>query len=306
MLGFSTWAFGGVAAGTGPFLVLLYTWAALHFSRALVCALVVPATLAYLVPLIVTGQPPAVLGSGFILLPVALGIALLVQAQAQHLRAERERLARLEQWRGSLISTLAHDVRSPLATVQMTLEELKNTSAAEVRPMLDAAIRQTGRIARLATGLLDLSRIEATGTLRLNRQWLPAGDLVREALSYVRPDGVTVDIDAGLTIWVDPERFEQIVVNLVANALRYGQPPVTVRAAADGPVVRIEVRDHGPGVPEELRPRLFTRFGVGGPDGTGLGLWIVRQLAEAHGGAAHYEPAGPGARFVITVTAGPR
>jgi signal transduction histidine kinase len=128
---------------------------------------------------------------------------------------------------------------------------------------------------------------------------------VREALSYVRPDGVTVDIDAGLMIWVDPERFEQIVVNLVANALRYGQPPVTVRTAADGPVARVEVQDHGAGVPEEVRARLFTRFGVGGPDGTGLGLWIVRQLAEAHGGAASYHPAGPGARFVVTFAAGP-
>jgi signal transduction histidine kinase len=166
--------------------------------------------------------------------------------------------------------------------------------------MLDAAIRQTGRIARLANGLLDLSRIEATGTLRLSRQSAPAGALVREALSYVRAAGVEVEIDDELVICVDPERFEQIVVNLVGNALRYGQPPIVVRAAADGPVHRVEVRDHGPGVPDDARARLFTRFGTADPDGTGLGLWIVRQLAEAHGGAAHYEPARPGARFVVT------
>jgi signal transduction histidine kinase len=303
VLGFATWAFGGVAAGTGPFLVLLYTWAALHFTRAVVVALVPPATLAYLVPLIVTGQPPQVLGSGFILLPVALGIALLVQAQAQHLRNDRERLARLEQWRASLISTLAHDVRSPLATVHTTLEELKDGATGDTAGMLDAALRQTGRISRLATGLLDLSRIETTGTLRLNRQWAPAGDLVRDALSYVRGAGVAVEVDDDLRIWVDAERFEQIVVNLVGNALRYGAAPVVVRARAAGAAVRLEVEDHGPGVPEPVRARLFTRFGAGDPDGTGLGLWIVRQLAEAHGGEAFYEDGAPGARFVVTVPA---
>lgn len=303
VLGFSTWAFGGLAVGTGPFLVLMYTWVALHYTRAIVVALLPPATLAYLLPLIVTGQPPQILGSGFILLPVALAIALLVQAQAQHLREDRERLARLEQWRASLISTLAHDVRSPLATVTMTLEELRDGAGAETAGLLDAAIRQTGRIARLATGLLDLSRIETTGTLRLDRQLLPAADLVRDALAYVRGPGVAVEADDGLRVLVDPERFEQIVVNLVGNALRYGAAPVVVRVRAAGAAVRLEVEDQGPGVRPELRPRLFTRFGAGGSDGTGLGLWIVRQLAEAHGGGAHYEDGAAGARFVVTVPA---
>jgi signal transduction histidine kinase len=169
--------------------------------------------------------------------------------------------------------------------------------------MLDAAIRQTGRISRLATGLLDLSRIEATGALRLNRQWAPAGELVRDALSYVRGSGVVVDVDDDLRICVDTERFEQIVVNLVGNALRYGAAPVVVRARAAGAAVRLEVEDHGPGVRAEVRSRLFTRFGVGEPDGTGLGLWIVRQLAEAHGGEAHYEDGERGARFVVTIPA---
>jgi signal transduction histidine kinase len=171
--------------------------------------------------------------------------------------------------------------------------------------MLDAALRQTARIAHLADGLLDLDRIDSSGHLHLDRKVTPARDLVCDALTYVRTDAdVTVDIDETMTIDVDPQRFEQIVVNLVGNALRYGRPPVVVTLTRDGPDDRLEVRDHGPGIPESLRPRLFGQFAVGGPAGVGLGLWIVRQLAEAHGGQAAAEPRDPGVAMVITFPAG--
>src|SRR4051812_40515359 len=75
VLGLATWSFGGVVTGTGPFLVLLYAWAALHFPRWILLAYLVPATLAYDVPLILTGQPPIVLGSAVVVLPVALTVA---------------------------------------------------------------------------------------------------------------------------------------------------------------------------------------------------------------------------------------
>ncbi|BCJ50861.1 hypothetical protein Asp14428_23360 [Actinoplanes sp. NBRC 14428] len=303
VLGFSTWAFGGVATGTGPFLVLLYTWAALHFSRRILLALLPAAAVAYVVPLIVTDQPAAVLGSALILLPVALAVALLVEAQARHLRDDRERLSRIERWRAAMIGTLAHDVRSPLTTVQMTLEELQDGATGHTARMLAAALRQTSRIDRLATGLLDLNRIDTTGQLHLDRALTPARDAVTAALSYVSSADVRVQVDEDLRLWVDPERFEQILINLVGNALRYGDPPVAVRITTTNGIDRLEVRDHGPGVPENLRPRLFTRFGVGDPRGVGLGLWIVRELAHAHGGEASYEPAHPGARMIVTFPA---
>jgi len=303
VLGFSTWAFGGVAAGTGPFLVLLYTWAALHFSRRVLIALIPPATAAYVVPLVVTGQPPVVLSSALILLPVAVAVALLVEAQARHLRDDRARLERIERWRAAMVGALAHDVRSPLATVQMTLEELAQDATGSSARMLEAALRQTARIARLATGLLDLNRIDTTGHLRLDLQPVPARSAVLDALSYVKSEGIEIRIDEHRTLHVDRERFEQIVVNLVGNALRYGRPPVVVTVTGDGVTDRLEVRDHGPGIPAELRSRLFTRFGVGGAEGVGLGLWIVLQLARAHGGDARHEAALPGARMVVTFPA---
>ncbi|GAA0499949.1 hypothetical protein Ade02nite_92880 [Paractinoplanes deccanensis] len=303
VLGLSTWSFGGVAAGTGPFLVLLYTWAALHFPRWILLAYVVPAGVAYLLPLVLTHRPPEVLSSALVLLPVAVAIALLVEAQARHLRDDRERLARIESWQSAMMSTLAHDVRSPLATVQFALEMLAEDADADGRRTADAALRQTDRIRRLADGLLDVQRIDSSGHLRLDRRRTPAARLVRDAVSYTSGKDIEVEVDEDLEVFVDPERFEQIIINLVGNAVRYGRPPVVVSFARAGDVDRLEVRDHGVGIPEALRPRLFGRFAVGGPDGIGLGLWIVRSLTEAHDGHVVAEARDPGVAMVVTIPA---
>lgn len=303
VLGLSTWSFGGVATGTGPFLVLLYAWAGLHFPRRILLAFAAPATAAYLVPLIVTGQPTEVLGSAFVLLPIALAVALLIEAQARYLRDDRERLARIEHWRAAMMSTLAHDVRTPLTTVQLALGELRNQATGPYGVMVDTALRQTARIARLAEDLLDVQRIDSTGQLTLAHRATPATGLVRDALSHLGSPDVTAEVDADLTLWVDPQRFEQILVNLIGNAQRYGGPPVIVRITGDGAEDRLEVRDHGPGIPAELRSSLFGQFAVGGAEGVGLGLWIVRKLAEAHGGRAVAEDRDPGVAMVVTFPA---
>ena len=306
VLGLSTWSFGGVAAGTGPFLVLLYAWAALHFRRWILAAYTVPAALAYVVPLILTGQPPLVVSSAFVFLPAAVAVAFLIELQARHLRDDRMRLSRIEQWRAAMISSLAHDVRAPLSTVQLVLEELRETATGQPARMLDAAMRQISRIARLADGLLDLQRIDSSGQLRLDRARHHADVLVKDALSYVREDAdVRADVDRDLTVYVDKQRFEQILLNLVTNALRYGKPPVVVTFRHDGAFDRLEVRDHGAGIPETLRPRLFGQFAGEGPESVGLGLWIVRQLAAAHGGQATAEARDPGVAMVITFPVAP-
>jgi signal transduction histidine kinase len=302
VLGLSTWSFGGVAAGTGPFLILLYAWAALHCPRWVLGAYAAPATVAYLLPLVLTDQPDLVLGSAFILMPVALAVAFLIEAQGRHLRDDRERLARIEQWRAAMMNTLAHDVRNPLGTVQMVLGELRDDAAGPEAEMLEVALRQTARLSRLADGLLDVQRIDSSGHLKLDRQVYSAGVLVQEALSYLRPgEEIQTEILPGAEIYVDKQRFEQILLNLVTNGLRYGEPPIVIRIERRGAVDRLEVRDHGPGIPESLRDTLFGQFAVGSTTGVGLGLWIVRQLAVAHGGQAVAEPRDPGVAMVVTL-----
>jgi signal transduction histidine kinase len=305
VLGFSTWAFGGVVAGTGPFLVLIYAWAGLHFDRRILLGLIGPALAAYVVPLVVTRQPPDVLGTAAVLLPVAVGVALVIERQARRLREDRERIAQVERWRAALVATLAHDVRSPLTTFQMVLDELRDDDGQRADQLIAAASRQVDRMNRLASSLLDLDRIDTHGTLRLDVRPLPVRDVVCEAVALLRTGVVDVQVDPALVVEADRDRLEQIVVNLIGNSLRHGEPPVTVQVTTDGNVARLAVRDHGSGVAADSRSGLFTQFASGVADSVGLGLWIVRQLARAHGGDVHYEDARPGARMVVSWPANP-
>lgn len=109
-------------------------------------------------------------------------------------------------------------------------------------------------------------------------------------------------------VWADPLRLEQILVNLIINAQRHGQPPIEVTASEHSDGVRIAVHDHGSGVPAEAQPGLFERFTASdtAPASVGLGRWIIRQLVQAHGGTVSYEDAQPGARFVVRLPARPQ
>jgi signal transduction histidine kinase len=303
ILAFSTWAFGGFATGTGPFFVLLFAWVGLHHPPWTAVALAPLTTASYVAPLLATGQPAPVVSSAIVFVPVTTAVAVLVARHVEQLRRAREHIAAAERWRASLMVTLAHDVRTPLTAVRAALEMLEDDdelSPGDRKTLTAAAQRQTARITRLASGLLDIDRVES-GSLRLNLRDVPLRRAAEDAVSLVTDAEVAVEIDPDLTARADPERLEQMLVNLTANALRHGRLPIVVSAAVTGDRLRVCVRDHGKGVSDPAA--LFTRFSGTQSDAgsVGLGLWIVRQLAQAHGGDAHYEPASPGASFVITL-----
>jgi signal transduction histidine kinase len=309
-LAFSTWAFGGFATGTGPFFVLLFAWLGLHFPLWGIAVMIPPAAVAYVAPLVVAHQPPAVISSAVVILPIVAGIAVLIATQVAHLREAREHIQQIERWRAALTAMLAHDVRSPLTSVQLALEALRSDPARLPAPrreaIIAAALRQTARINRLAAGLLDLDRVDIRGGLTLDRQDVRLRRAIDAALGYLNAADVIVEVGADLVLSADPERLEQILVNLIANALRHGKPPVIVSGERAGEAVRIHVRDHGDGVPEHEQAVLFSRFSSATrADSTGesigLGLWIVRELARAHGGNVSYGHAYPGARFTVTL-----
>ena len=252
-------------------------------------------------------------------LVLVLSVVLGLMSRDQVLQRARSRAAldeaeRLEEWRTRLISTLAHDLRGPIGTIRSTAQLLQDRDddlpAATRRDLLAAVGRQAGRVERLTRDLLDLARAEH-GTLVVDATATDLGAGVRNAVSLLPgAEVVTVDVPAGLHAVADPVRLEQVLVNLVGNALRHGRPPVTVTAsgardeAADG-TVEIRVEDAGPGVPDALRDNLFEPFAAGdGEAAVGLGLWIVRVLVEAHGGsvAYHTSPAG-GACFAVRLPA---
>lgn len=227
----------------------------------------------------------------------------------------------VERARSGFIAAAAHELRTPLTTIVGTVEILASFRSRLSEGQLDeycGMIRTQGdRVKRLISGLLDLSQIEL-GLLRLELQPIELGPSVRRALLAAPPPGETavqVEVPDGLDVLGDGMRLDQILVNLLTNAYRYGGPAVTVSAAAAAGVVRLVVSDNGPGVSPELVPLLFDPFQRGtrrrpqqsgaGEEGSGLGLAIVRGLANAQGGDVSYEVGRPqGARFVLHLRQG--
>jgi signal transduction histidine kinase len=137
-------------------------------------------------------------------------------------------------------------------------------------------------------------------------------ELWEVALAHLPDLGVPsvhIDCPKGLRVQADPAYLDEIVINLVENADKYGGPPITVSTHQVGDVVELTVADHGPGVPEDLVPRLFDRYSRATgtsdhPRGSGLGLYLVDKFARACGGSVRYEPNQPeGSRFIVTLPA---
>jgi signal transduction histidine kinase len=248
---------------------------------------------------------------------IGLLIALVAGMMARRLLHQRADLARalidlrrVDALRSRLVATLAHDVRNPLTTIRGTFSTLsrhEDVIPPEARSELIAsADRQAERLQRLSSELLDLARLE-NGRLDLQLQETALREVVDRGLSYADPERrFDVRVAPGLFVRADPARLEQIVVNLAMNALRYGKPPFVVEAR-DGADSRVDLLfvDHGPGIPIAQRPALFEPFRAEhDPSSIGLGLAIVRALAEAHGGGVAYEPNEPnGARFRVWLPA---
>ena len=215
-----------------------------------------------------------------------------------------------------LISTVAHELRSPLTSVKgftaTLLARWERFTDEQKRLMLETVNADADRVTRLITELLDISRIDA-GRLELRRQVvdLPATverHVERLVAAGLPPERFTVAVQPGLTeVWADPDKLDQVLANLLENAVTHGDGHVTVTvqpAELDGePAVAVSVADEGEGIPADFAARVFTKFWRGTRrGGTGLGLYIVRGLVEAHGGRVELEPAAGGGalfRFVL-------
>jgi signal transduction histidine kinase len=304
ILSVSTWAFGGFAAGVGPFFVLLFAWLGLHHPPRVAVLFSPVAAASYALGLFAADADPRLVGSTVVLVPIALAVGLVIAVRVRQLNQAREEIEQMDRWRAALMATLAHDVRSPMTTIRGTLEIALDDPALpdHLRPLLTSANRQSARITSLATNLLDLERVDA-GKLRIDVtdvNLLELGSRVADLVG--RPD-IELHIDPALVVRADPMRLEQMLVNLSTNALRHGRPPIVLSADRYDDRVEIRVRDHGPGVPASDQPYLFERFSGSdtAPESVGLGLWIVRLLAEAHHGTVGYRTLAPGAEFGITI-----
>jgi signal transduction histidine kinase len=247
----------------------------------------------------------------------------LVATAVQNIRAyeaERRRveeLARLSQLRADFVSLVSHELRSPMAAVigaARTLEDRwRMLSAAQRESFLALIGDETARLAELVGDVLDTSRIEA-GTFSYQFEDVDLGRVVDEAVDTAvlaqQDVPVVVSVPSALpTIRGDRARLRQVLGNLIENAVKYSPEggEVRVSAATANGAVRIAVRDAGPGIPRDQQARIFEKFGrvdIPGASkpGTGLGLFIARSIAEAHGGSLDVSSgAEPGTTFTLTL-----
>ncbi|GAA6527021.1 ATP-binding protein [Intrasporangium sp. DVR] len=230
------------------------------------------------------------------------------------LRAERDQ--------ATVLSTVAHELRAPLTSVtgftSSLLRRWDRFTDEQKRLMIETIESDASRLTRLITELLDISRLDSDSlTLRLApvdlhdvlATHVSRHELSRTAGQVVLSLGPLAQERGLPEVWADADRLQQVFFNLIENALRHGEAPVTVTLDLDGPTgdwVLVLVDDEGGGIAEEDRDKVFGRFWRGS-DGstTGLGLYVVRGLVEAHGGTVAVEssPAG-GARFAVRLPGG--
>ena len=216
-----------------------------------------------------------------------------------------EQAARLEgeRYREALLSSISHDLRTPLATITGAvtgLRQLGERMTPENRDdLLQSIEEESGRMSRFVANLLDMTRIEA-GTLKPKQDWVDVADVVQSAVERTRKYAPGRVVETGIAsdlplIRGDSVLIGQVLFNLLDNAVKYGgDEPINVYARRDGKDVLISVTDHGKGIPPEDLDRIFEKFyRRGKPDGrapgTGLGLSIARGFVEAMGGRIHAE-----------------
>jgi signal transduction histidine kinase len=234
---------------------------------------------------------------------VAERVAIAIERAQLH-----EELIQLDQLKLNFVAIASHELRTPATSVYGVLRTLADRGpelTEELREeLLRVGVEQGERLRRLLEELLDLSRLDARA---INVEPRPVvlksalADVVHGALSA--SDTVELDIPDDLAAVIDPLVLERVVSNLVANAMRYGEPPIRIEASQRDRHLRVAVEDAGPGIPKELEGRIFDRFarGVGGQTGHGLGLAIARAYAQAHGGDLVYDPRSAGARFELLI-----
>jgi two-component system sensor histidine kinase KdpD len=231
------------------------------------------------------------------------------EAQASQVRMETERL------RNSLLSSVSHDLRTPLATITGAATTiLESGSRLEQRTqheLLESIRDEADRLNRLVHNLLEMTRLES-GALELRRDWHPLEEVIGAALGRLAKSlgaqRVTVSIPPDLPlVSIDDVLIEQVFVNLLDNAVKYTPPDSAIRiiVTSTDRSVTAEVADHGPGLPKGQETRVFDKFYRAAPDGrrgAGLGLAICRGIVLAHGGRiwAHNLPEG-GVAFLFTL-----
>lgn len=236
--------------------------------------------------------------------------------ERRQLEEERLRLAHAEEalrLRDEFLSIASHELKTPLTALQLQLQSLHERVErldARTATKVDRASRSSERLADLIEALMDVSRI-ATGRFELHPRSFDLVEAARDTVEHLREAATRAGCELSLKTegtlpgtW-DRLRIEQVLTNLLSNAIKYAaKAPIEVSLLREGETAILEVRDRGPGIPEEALPRIFERFERAAEmrnyGGLGLGLYVVREIVKAHNGmvTVHNLPAG-GACFTV-------
>ena len=252
-------------------------------------------------------------------LPYLLGLLLLATALSVVAIAQVRREGELARLRSGFVSSVSHELRTPLAQIRLWLETLRLgrfTSEAQRERTLEILDRETRRLAHLVDNVLRFARQGAQDAVPAvpTDVGAEAAAVIDEFAPLAAARRAQVALDAEDAAWaaLAPGALRQLLLNLLDNALKYGPEgqTVRVRVTRSGALVRLAVDDEGPGVGDDERPAIWDAFRrgaaaqTGAVGGSGIGLTIVREIAERHGGAARVERApGGGARFVVDLPA---
>ena len=231
---------------------------------------------------------------------------------ADERRDLQEELRTAERLKTEFVAMTSHELRTPLTSIRAAVSMVRSywdtiTDDRKHR-LLEVIEGQAQRLSRLVENILAAANLEAGVVLpRITTVDLAAAadDVARDFAAEIN---LVVDVDRPLLAEADADHMRQILVNFVGNSLKYGKPPVAITGRVVGDRIEMRVTDEGAGVPPDFVPRLFDRFTQASSgdsrhaSGSGLGLSIVKGLAEASGGTVHYEPHEPrGAAFVLTL-----
>ncbi|MEV6447258.1 HAMP domain-containing sensor histidine kinase [Amycolatopsis sp. NPDC051716] len=227
-------------------------------------------------------------------------------AMAARLGASIDELHAKDRQQRRFVADVAHDLRTPLASMLATVDSLDDAEPATRTRAADILGTQARRLAKLVEDLLEIASFDA-GKADLRVAPVDLADLVTDAAEVTGVEAA-VTASGDVTVVADPRRVHTVVANLLSNAVRHGAAPVTVTLDGTGDDVVVRVADAGPGVPEDLLPLLFDRFTRGdharqATEGSGLGLAIARENVLAHGGSLTVHNDG-GAVFTVRLPRG--
>lgn len=254
-------------------------------------------------------------------IPVEISIALAGTHEAYFFSAflydisERKQIERMK---NEFISTVSHELRTPMTSIRASLALLADGGAgdlpADIRTLVDIAYNSCERLVRLVNDMLDIEKIES-GNMHFDMRPQSFLPIVKQAMDAVQGSAlqcrVALDLHADsreVTVTGDQDRLIQVVVNLLSNAIKFSPPEatVTVRMDSNDGWGIVSVADHGPGIPEEFRDRIFQKFAQADSTdsrrkgGTGLGLSICKSIVEEHGGKISFvSETGKGTEFRV-------